>query len=62
MTILVGLAVMALAFFMASTRVHERYGFPFFALGAILFAISPRWRVAYLRPDASPPSPTCTWS
>ena len=30
------------------TRVHERYGFPFFALGAILFAVSPRWRIAYV--------------
>ena len=48
LTILVGLAVIALAFFAAPTRVHERYGFPFFALGAILFAVSPRWRVAYV--------------
>jgi Dolichyl-phosphate-mannose-protein mannosyltransferase/Glycosyltransferase family 87 len=48
LTILVGLAVIALAFFAAPTRVHERYGFPFFALGAILLAISPRWRVAYV--------------
>jgi hypothetical protein len=46
LTLLVALAVLALAFFAAPTRVHERYGFPFFALGAILFAISPRWRVA----------------
>jgi hypothetical protein len=48
LTILVGLAVLSLAFFAAPTRVHERYGFPFFALGAILLAISPRWRVAYV--------------
>ena len=48
LTILVGLAVLALAFFAVPTRVHERYGFPFFALGAILLAISPRWRVAYV--------------
>jgi hypothetical protein len=48
LTILVGLAIIALAFFAAPTRVHERYGFPFFALGAILFALSPRWRVAYV--------------
>lgn len=48
LTILVALAVLAIAFFAAPTRVHERYGFPFFALGAILFAISPRWRVAYV--------------
>ena len=48
LTILVGLSVVALAFFAAPTRVHERYGFPFFALGAILLAVSPRWRVAYV--------------
>ena len=48
LTLLVVLAVLALAFFALPTRVHERYGFPFFALGAILFAISPRWRVAYV--------------
>ncbi len=48
LTILVALAVIALAFFAAPTRVHERYGFPFFALGAILFAVSPRWRIAYV--------------
>jgi hypothetical protein len=48
LTLLVVLSVMALAFFMLPTRVHERYGFPFFAVGAILFAISPRWRIAYV--------------
>jgi len=48
LTLLVVLSLLALAFFALPTRVHERYGFPFFALGAILFAISPRWRVAYL--------------
>ncbi|HET7494599.1 MAG TPA: phospholipid carrier-dependent glycosyltransferase [Candidatus Limnocylindrales bacterium] len=48
LTLLVGLAIVALAFFAAPTRVHERYGFPFFALGAILLAVSPRWRLAYL--------------
>ncbi len=47
LTLLVALAVLAVAFFAAPTRVHERYGFPFFALGAILFAVSPRWRAAY---------------
>ena len=47
-TILVALSIIALAFFAAPTRVHERYGFPFFALGAILFAVSPRWRIAYV--------------
>ena len=48
LTLLVGLAVLALAFFVLPTRVHERYGYPFFALGLILAAISPRWRVAYV--------------
>lgn len=48
LTLLVALSVLAIAFFAAPTRVHERYGFPFFALGAILFAISFRWRVAYV--------------
>ena len=48
LTLLVVLSLLALAFFALPTRVHERYGFPFFALGAILFAISPRWRVAYV--------------
>ena len=33
---------------MVPTRVHERYLFPFFALGAILAAISFRWRLAYV--------------
>jgi C-terminal four TMM region of protein-O-mannosyltransferase/Dolichyl-phosphate-mannose-protein mannosyltransferase len=47
LTILLGLAVLSLAFFVLPTRVHERYGFPFFALGAILAAISWRWRIAY---------------
>ena len=35
-TILVGLAVLAIAFFVVPTRVHERYMFPFFAVAAIL--------------------------
>ena len=48
LTITVGLAVIALAFFMAPTRVHERYDFPFFAIAAVLFAVSPRWRVLYV--------------
>ncbi len=48
LTLLVGLAVLALAFFVVPTRVHERYGYPFFAMGVILAAISWRWRVAYL--------------
>ena len=48
LTILVGLCVLALAFFVLPTRVHERYLFPLFALGAILAAVSVRWRVAYV--------------
>ncbi len=47
-TILVGVAVLALAFFVVPTRVHERYLFPLVALGAILAAVSVRWTVAYL--------------
>ena len=48
LTLLVALAVLALAFFAVPTRVHERYAFPFFAIGAILFAVSSRWRIAYV--------------
>ena len=47
-TLLVVLAVLAMAFFVVPTRVHERYMFPFFALGAILAAVSVRWRIAYV--------------
>ena len=47
-TILVGLTVLALAFYVVPTRVHERYIYPFFALALILAAASPRWRVAYV--------------
>jgi Dolichyl-phosphate-mannose-protein mannosyltransferase/C-terminal four TMM region of protein-O-mannosyltransferase len=46
--LLVALTVMGIAFFVAPTRVHERYLFPFVALGAILAATSSRWRVAYV--------------
>jgi uncharacterized membrane protein len=45
--LLVGLALLALAFFVLPTRVHERYIYPFFALGVVLAAVSVRWRVAY---------------
>ncbi len=48
LTILVGVCVLALAFFAAPTRVHERYLFPFFGLAAILLAFSWRWRIAYV--------------
>jgi predicted membrane-bound dolichyl-phosphate-mannose-protein mannosyltransferase len=47
-TILVGLAIIAIAFFVVPTRVHERYLFPLMAIGAVLAALSLRWRVAYL--------------
>ncbi len=48
LTILTGVTVLAIAFFILPTRVHERYLFPFVALGAILAAVSVRWRVAYV--------------
>ncbi len=48
LTLLVGLAVLAVAFFVLPTRVHERYLFPFMALGAILAAASWRWLLAYV--------------
>ena len=48
LSLLVGLAIMAIAFFVVPTRAHERYLFPFFAVGAILLAISWRWSVAYV--------------
>ena len=47
LTILVGLSVLSIAFFVLPTRVHERYIYPFVALGAILAAASPRWTIAY---------------
>jgi len=47
LTILVGVSVLALAFFAVPTRVHERYLFPLFGLAAILVAFSWRWRIAY---------------
>ena len=48
LTLLVALAILALAFFIVPTRVHERYGYPFFALAVILAAVSLRWLTAYL--------------
>jgi hypothetical protein len=47
LTILIGVAVLALEFFVLPTRVHERYLFPLVAVGAILAAVSLRWRIAY---------------
>ncbi|MDO8484703.1 MAG: phospholipid carrier-dependent glycosyltransferase [Candidatus Limnocylindrales bacterium] len=51
--LLVGLAVLALAFFVVPTRVHERYGYPFFPLGVILAAVSVRWRMVYVALSAA---------
>jgi hypothetical protein len=48
LTILVGLAVLAVAFFVVPTRVHERYLYPFVVLGAILAAVSRRWLLVYV--------------
>ena len=48
LVILTGVTILAIAFFILPTRVHERYLFPFIAIGAILAAISVRWRVAYV--------------
>ncbi len=53
LTMLVGVTVLALAFFVLPTRVHERYLFPFVALGAILAAVSLRWRIAYVLASAA---------
>ena len=46
-SLLTGLAILAIAFFFLPTRVHERYLFPFIAIGAILAAASIRWRIGY---------------
>jgi hypothetical protein len=48
LSLLVALSIMAVAFFVLPTRVHERYLFPFFGLGAVLLALSWRWRIAYV--------------
>jgi len=48
LTILVGVAVLAIVFFVLPTRVHERYLYPLFALAAILAAVSRRWLIAYV--------------
>ena len=47
-SLLVALAILSIAFFVAPTRVHERYLFPFFGLAAVLLAVSWRWSVAYV--------------
>lgn len=48
LTMTVGLAVLALAFFVLPTRVHERYLFPLAAVAAIPAAVSLRWRLGYV--------------
>ncbi|MEO5940170.1 MAG: hypothetical protein ABIZ72_04445, partial [Candidatus Limnocylindrales bacterium] len=48
LVILTGVTILAIAFFILPTRVHERYLFPLIAVGAILAAVSVRWRIAYL--------------
>jgi hypothetical protein len=48
LVILTGVTILAIAFFILPTRVHERYLFPLVAIGAILAAISVRWRIADL--------------
>jgi hypothetical protein len=45
LSIVVALAILTIAFFVVPTRAHERYLFPFFAVGAILLAVSWRWSV-----------------
>jgi len=52
-SILVGLAILSLAFFVVPTRVHERYLFPLFGIGAILAAVSVRWAIAYVAASAA---------
>ncbi len=47
-SLLVALTILAIAFFVAPTRAHERYLYPFFGLGAILLAVSWRWSLTYV--------------
>jgi Gpi18-like mannosyltransferase len=47
-SIIVTATVLALAFFILPTRVHERYLFPAFALGALLAGASLGWRRWYV--------------
>ena len=48
LTLLLGLTVLAIAFYVVPTRVHERYAYPAFALAIMLAAIAWRWRIAYV--------------
>ncbi|MEA2632733.1 MAG: hypothetical protein QOE66_2952, partial [Chloroflexota bacterium] len=47
LTILLSLTILAVAFYVVPTRVHERYAYPVFALAIILAALAWRWRAAY---------------
>jgi predicted membrane-bound dolichyl-phosphate-mannose-protein mannosyltransferase len=53
LTLLVGVAILALEFFVLPTRVHERYLYPLVAVGSILAAVSLRWRIAYVLSGAA---------
>jgi hypothetical protein len=46
--IVLGFTVLAIAFFAVPTRVHERYLFPVFGVGALLAVMSPRWVLWYV--------------
>ncbi len=46
--VFVGFTILALAFYLLPTRVHERYLFPFFASGALLAAAAGRWLAGYV--------------
>jgi hypothetical protein len=48
MSILLAFCVPAIAFFVLPTRVHERYLFPVFGVGALVAAMSPRWLAWYI--------------
>ena len=46
--IMLAFCVLAIAFFALPTRVHERYLFPVFGVGALVAAMSPRWLAWYI--------------
>ncbi len=46
--IVLGMTVLAIAFFAVPTRVHERYLFPAFGVGALVAAASVAWRWWYI--------------
>ncbi len=51
--ILLAALVLAVAFFVLPTRVHERYLFPALAIGALLAPLGWRWAAAYVALSAS---------